>query len=135
MFFENVIGDARGCRRGVERPGKVLARMTAADPDAVMREHFVVKRGDQRELLGERRRTRAFAAIEMTCELSGKPRLALCCATNHDRVGAGCSQRCCRIVEGADVPVDGERDRYALLDGADCHPVGAAVVELTAGAT
>ena len=48
--LQRVEGDAGARGRGVERPAEMLAGMLQADPQAVMRQHLVVERGDQRKL-------------------------------------------------------------------------------------
>ena len=60
---------------------------------AMMIEHLVVQRIDERELLGERRCGFALAGREIARHLPGKPRPPLRGAADHHRVGAGCSQR------------------------------------------
>ena len=112
----------------------MLAGVPAADRQAVMREHFVIERIDQGELLGERRRALARAGREITRHLSGKPRPALRGAADHDGVGAGSRQRAFGVVERTNVAIDDDRNRHRLLDGAHRRPVGAAVVELAARA-
>ena len=67
---------------------------------AVMRQHLLVVRGDQRELLGERRRRLAPAGREIARDLAGQPRPALRGAADHHRVGAGRCERRVGIVEG-----------------------------------
>src|SRR5215468_4119580 len=65
MGLEQGRGRANGCSGGVERPANMLARMPAADRDAVVREHVIVKCGDQRVLDRERRLVGALAAGEI----------------------------------------------------------------------
>ena len=68
--LERVEGDAGARGRGVERPAEMLAGMLEADAQAVMREHLVVERGDQRKLRGERRRGFAPAGFEIARDLA-----------------------------------------------------------------
>src|SRR5215472_14499606 len=58
---------------GVESPAEMLARMPAADRDAVVGKHVIVERGDQRKLDRERRLFGAPAAREIRCDLPGQP--------------------------------------------------------------
>ncbi len=55
-------------------------------------------------------------------------------APDHHGVGAGRRKRRIGIVKIFDVAVDDDRDRDCILDRADRRPIGAALVELAAGA-
>ena len=84
---------ARGLGGGIERPAEMLARMAAADGDAVMREHLVVELDDDGELRRERRRALAPAGCEIAGDLARQPRAALRGAADHHRIGARSRQR------------------------------------------
>ena len=132
--LRNMRGRASGRGGGIERPAQMLSGVAQPDIDAMMGEHFVVKRADERKLFAERRWRFAFSGREITRKLAGKPRPALRAAADHHRVGSGCRQRRVGIVEVVDVAVDHDRDRHALFDGAHRRPIGAAVIELAARA-
>ncbi len=74
----------------------------------------------------------APAGREVAGDLPGPPGTALRRAADHHRVGAGGRERGGGILVAADVAVDDDRDRDAVLDGANRRPVGAALVELAA---
>ncbi len=95
-----------------------------------MRQHLVIHRVDERELLAQRRRAFAPAGFEISRDLAGKPRTALRGAADHHSIGAGNMKRGHDIVEGANVAIDDHGNRDRLLDRAHGGPVGAAVIKL-----
>ena len=63
--FEEVFWRAGECRRRIERPAEMFARVAQPEFDAVEAEHFAVERAGERELLAERRRRCALAGREI----------------------------------------------------------------------
>src|SRR4051812_46151435 len=89
VILEQRYGYAGGYARSVERPAKMLAGMAAANGKTMMFDHLVIERGGHVVLLGEWRRTLAFAAVQETGHLPRPPRAALRGAADHDGVGTG----------------------------------------------
>ena len=58
-------------RGHVERPAKMLARVTQANAQAVVATDLFVERADVLELLGKRRRRFADAGLEPPADLAG----------------------------------------------------------------
>src|SRR5262249_61815464 len=112
----------------------MFARMLHADGCAIVPEHFAIERARKSKLLGNRRPFFAPAARKITRKLTGKPRPPLRATSDHQRVGTGRGERHVSIVEAFDVAVDDDWDRYRVFDLTHGRPVGAAFVELTAGA-
>ena len=108
--------------------------MAQAEFDTVEAEHFAVERAGERKLLAERRGRCTLAGGEIARQVTGKPRLSLRAAPDHHGVGAGRRKRRVGIVKTFDVAVDDDRDGDCVLDRADRRPIGAALVELAAGA-
>src|SRR5215470_5194703 len=111
----------------------MLAGVPQAGGVAMMGQHLLIERGDQLTLMRKRQGRFALSRCEIASELTGKPRGPPGATPDHDRIRAGGAKRGVGILEGLDVTVDDERDRYRLLDGSHRGPVGAPVVELTAG--
>src|SRR5262249_12613810 len=93
MGFQRWLERRRRRGGGIEAPAKMLAGMPADNRDAVMRQHLVVKRRDQRLLNGKRRFLAVVAAGEIAGDLSRQPRPPLRGASDHDRVGTGSGKR------------------------------------------
>src|SRR5450759_3143128 len=83
---------------------------------------------------GQVARYLATGRREIARHLTGEPGTALRSAADHHRVGARSGARVFSVVVGTNVAIDDDRDRYRLLHRAHRRPVGAAVVELAAGA-
>src|SRR4051794_35011774 len=73
MGFQQGLRRTRRRGGGIEAPAEMLARMPAADGDAMMRQHLVIERRDQRLLNGKRRLLAVMAAGEIARNLSRQP--------------------------------------------------------------
>ena len=87
MRFQKIGGYAGALGRSIERPAEMLAGMTAADADAMVLDHFGVKRVDQFKLHGQRRRLGVRAVAKIMRHLPRQPGTALRGASDHDGIG------------------------------------------------
>src|SRR5580658_9873222 len=112
----------------------MFSRVAEPDVQTIVGEDFAVERAGKSKLLAGRGSGLAFSVRKIARELAGKPRLALGATSDHHPISARSRESRVGIVESFDVAVYNDRNRNALLDCAHCCPIGAALVELTAGA-
>ena len=77
MGFAQIVERAAACRRRVERPAEMFARMAQAQFDAVEAKHFAIERAGERKLFAKRRRESTLACRQIARELSWKPGFSL----------------------------------------------------------
>src|SRR5260370_28646732 len=96
--------------------------MAKADAQTVMSANFIIERTDIFELLRQRRRGFDDTGFEAAPDLTGKTRLSLRAAPDHERVGARHLHRGHGLIVRYDIAVDDERAADRVPYGANRAP-------------
>ena len=118
----------------VHIPAQMLAGDFGPQIDPVKTQHLVVMFGHHLGHCGPFGDHRFGAPVQVMRDLRQQPRPPLRPTPNHHAVCARQAQRCPGLFATDDVAIGDDGDIHCLFHRADRSPIGAALVELTAGA-